>query len=68
MGTEDQEADTILMSISEVLLSLLYFNKTLTQKNSERLSFITWPGLNSSPLEGQESWRLSQLSNSISPP
>ena len=34
-------------------LSLLYFNKTLSHKSSERSSLISGPGLNSSPLEAK---------------
>ena len=34
-------------------LSLLYFNKTLSHKSSERSSFVTGPRLNPSPLEAK---------------
>ena len=42
-----------LMSVSELSLSLLYFNKTLLHKSSERSSLVTGPGLNSSPPEAK---------------
>ena len=43
----------LLMSMSEVSLSLLYFNKTLLQKSAEWSSLISGLRLNSSPPEAK---------------
>ena len=41
------------MSCQKLYVSLLYFNKSLLHKNSERSSLFSGPGLNSSPLEAK---------------
>ena len=43
----------LLMSLSELSPSLLYFNKTFLHKSSEQSSLVTGPGLNFSPLEAK---------------
>ena len=42
-----------LMSVSELSLSLLYFNKTLLHNSSERSSLVTGPRVNFSPPEAK---------------
>ena len=54
------------MSMSEVSLSLLYFNKTFLHKSSERSSLASGPRLNSSLLEAKNSGIFCWFSNNLS--
>ena len=56
----------LLMPMSELSLSPLYFNKTLLHRSSERSSLVSGPGLNSSPPEAKNPGIFSWFSNNHS--